>query len=342
MKRQSILCLLILSCVIFCGCGSDSYKEYSFKDLIDSETTYNVPDSSFGISMLWDIKTYKDSFAVFTDMFNHTLFKYNFKNNELVKLGRPGRGPGEYVDAYGLLIKDGLIYYSDSDERGIECVDFNGKNPKRIDNVYLNSYAPQYFMIDRDSTFLFLDENARAGYFVHSSQGKKYGKTLKIFAENHVVSYPFAGAYLKENKLYFMYLVESKIYSVNLDNGEEEYHKIKINGFFNWDDVKNNKFTKKMDENFRKNYSRVGKFNGSQFNGKTFFFVSIVDAKNKCKTIICNEEGDVLFAVKDLDEYGFVTISEDLSYIYTLNEKNFTIKSFKWNKKFGELLNTSK
>ena len=280
MKRQSILCLLILGCIIFCGCGRDSYKEYSFKDLIDSGKTYNVPDSSFGISMLWDIKTYKDSFAVFTDMFNHTLFKYNFKNNELVKLGRPGRGPGEYVDAYGLLIKDGLIYYSDSDERGIECVDFNGKNPKRIDNVYLNSYTPQHFLINRDSTVLFFNENVSQDYFVHSSKGKKYGKAIKVFTNNKIARYPFAGAYLNGNKLYFMYMVESKIYSVNLDNGEEEYHKIKIKGFFNWDDVKNEKFTKKMAEDFRTIYSSAGNFRGFQYNGKTFFIVCVGDAKN--------------------------------------------------------------
>ncbi|MBA4320246.1 MAG: hypothetical protein C0412_17755 [Flavobacterium sp.] len=96
--------------------------------------------------------------------------------------------------------------------------------------------------------------------------------------------------------------------------------------------------TKEMDENVKKLYSRVGNFKGFQFNGKAFFYIHTYNEKQGSKDVICSEQGNILFAIKDLGDYGFINISSDKSYIYTINEKEFIIKSFRWNKKFADLL----
>lgn len=342
--KKSLLLISIINCIIIFGCNySDSYKEFSYKDLVDSEVIYNATDTTLGLSMLNDFKVYKDSLAIFTDLFTNYMYKYDFSMKNIRKIGNIGKGPGEYLRPFKMFIKNNIIYYSDLGTMGIRSFDFNAKNFQSYNNKNINNYIRMFLIDDQDNIYN-INDPSRTGYFVFSSNGNKYVPALKIFKENNLRGFPISGAFINKSKLYFTFLIDSKIYSIDLLNNKEEYFKIDIKGFCNWDAKKDEKMEKETIKDIHERYLSISNFLGFEYNNKTFFYLYIHDPKNdkNDKEIICDNKGKILFVVKDINPFYIQTISNDKSYAYTMDNKEFLIKQIKWNKKFRDLLDNSK
>lgn len=335
--NYKIILIIIFIFLVSCKKNDDTYKSYKYNELIKNETIQVISDSIDIFSMPNAFEVYKDSLVFFTDNSSHELYKYDLFTKEYIQLGRKGKGPGEYVAAFGLFINQNNIYYSDFNEPGIEYFDFNGQNPQKLkkDNI-INKYSEKFFF-DSTNKYYYFDEVARNCYYINSENNDSFMKAKEVFIKNPILRIPFSGYYLKNDIIYFMRLYEPTIYSVDLKNGKEKIINIPYNGFCNWDKMNNINLDTSY-EVFKK-YNLISSFFGFEVKNEMFFFIWITNAKEESNILICDSNGKIKFSIDPKGhQFKYHSVSNNKLYGYARNDDGLFVKIVEWNKKFYDLL----
>ena len=198
--------------ISFLSCSHKNDKPVEFKSMFTLIDSLLLGDSN-SISQPIDVAELDDSLFVYTDFWARSIFYYNRKTGRIKKLGRTGKGPGEYIWPEKLIVRERKILFSDFQARTIQNIDISGKCYSKIScNVPIRR-----FCVD-DSLNYYVLSAKEYNLFVFNRSGNLI---KKLYPVNKKYKYPISVShgggicYDGKGHLFLSSVVGDKIFKLN-------------------------------------------------------------------------------------------------------------------------------
>jgi len=210
----SILIAVILILSSF-SCTNRENKLVSFNSIFTKVDSVLLGDNN-SISQPIDVVRLNDSSFVFTDFWARSIFYFNRNTRKIQRIGRTGRGPGEYIWPDKLHLNDGKILFSDFQTRTIQEIDSRGKY---YGKVVCNAPIRRFCIDDSLNYYILSSTDYQLLVFNRNGILKR-----KLFPVNKKYKYPIfkihggGTCYDRNGHIFFTNVVGSKINKVKVDD----------------------------------------------------------------------------------------------------------------------------
>ena len=163
---KTLLCVsLFLVCLMEINTCDKNNNIVYFKKVFIKKDSVLIKDS-WPISEIIDIKKYNDKTYLVVDFYSKSIFELDRNSLNLKKIGKNGKGPGEYIFPFKIQIADnGNIFYSDYSKRCITEIDLNGnyinevQSKFPINNFFVNSFGKILVLTPQEYELIVLEKS---------------------------------------------------------------------------------------------------------------------------------------------------------------------------------------
>ena len=293
---KGVFLIEICMAYMFYGCNNNNnIPEYKLDSIAHKIYDKTISDSTCRPGFIYDIVNYKDSLIFYTDMFMRGIYKHDMTNGKTSKLGREGRGPGEYLQPTSLEVGENELYFNDQFTNSVIAYDFNGK--------YLRDYESKKFVKSqrmirtKSGDIIFLNNGVHFRNYLTSVTGEEFYKVQKCF---YSFKRPISPREFFEYNdiIYFMNPYELMI--MTYDRKTDKEGVIEFGGVrnsFSWEDnydrnIDSEKDLKEIEEAKYKVLEMIPLLH----RGKLFFIIHMADKdKEYAEYYVYNDKGNPVF-----------------------------------------------
>lgn len=337
---KRIFLITICLAYLFSGCNDHSrIPRYELDQIANKIYDKTISDSTCHPGFIYDIVNYKDSLIFYTDMFMRGVYKYDMINGKSAKLGREGRGPGEYIQPTSLEVGANELLFNDSFTNTVIVYDFNGKYIKEYESKKF--VKSQRMIRTKSGDIIFLNNGIHFKNYLTAITGEELYKVQKCFYSFKRPIFP-REFYEYNNTIYFMNPYELKIMTYDRNSNKEGVIELRgVKNSFNWEtnyerDVVSDKDLKEIED---AKYKAL-EFIPLLYRERLYFIIHMVEKdKEYAEYYVYNKEGYPMFIFTTDRSIPYSYSDGKLYCYYSVDGKVFSgLRAYKFNEVINNAL----
>lgn len=203
--------VLLFSFFVIAGCEKKELIE--LEDYNQHSTTLKIltpADTLFYVYAMQDSRFIDENRVVVTNILPSAVYILDFSDSSVSKIGKVGKGPGEYEIPVTLFVDDVSIYVSDDSNVGAYQYDLLGNSM----GFFNEPIRGDGFIRYHDSTVFVIPTIFSKGYFLFNQKENGYFVSPKVFKNATNVDTRLKLVELN-NKIYFVNYYENKVFELD-------------------------------------------------------------------------------------------------------------------------------